>query len=187
MRPSSSRPAFFLFVPPHCLKKNGTPARAALVADRRRPTPRSIGRAPGPDSPPTITQSMPVEVERAAAGPSSGSSERNRTARRTFAQVVDAADGSRAFSTLTPIQTFAGHGELRRQLRQPLGPLRQHLEACASGRSAHDVEHALDELVGHVLVEEVAHRVDEDASAASSSASGSSSIWAASVSSKPFR
>lgn len=26
VRPSSSRPAFFLSTPPHCLKKNGTPA-----------------------------------------------------------------------------------------------------------------------------------------------------------------
>jgi hypothetical protein len=27
-RPSSARPVFFLFAPPHCLKKNATPARA---------------------------------------------------------------------------------------------------------------------------------------------------------------
>jgi hypothetical protein len=28
VRPSRRRPAFFLFLPPHCLKKNATPARA---------------------------------------------------------------------------------------------------------------------------------------------------------------
>lgn len=36
----------------------------------------SIGRAPGPDSPPTITQSMPARGSR-GIGPSSGSTERN--------------------------------------------------------------------------------------------------------------
>ena len=57
------------WTPPHCLKKNGTSAtwhwsRISVTHSR------SIGRAPGPDSPPTITQSIPqVELgQRAKQG-----------------------------------------------------------------------------------------------------------------------
>ena len=62
--PSSSRPVRFLRTPPHCLKKNGTPA-ARHWSRIERTQSGSIGRAPWPLSPPTITQWMPVEVERA--------------------------------------------------------------------------------------------------------------------------
>ena len=34
VRPSSTRPAFFLFLPPHCLKKNGTLAHGTGLAGR---------------------------------------------------------------------------------------------------------------------------------------------------------
>jgi hypothetical protein len=52
--PRSSRPAFFLFRPPHCLKKNGTSARRHCW--RMSSTQAgSIGRGLRPDSPPTIT------------------------------------------------------------------------------------------------------------------------------------
>ena len=53
------RPVFFLFTPPHCLKKNATPA-CGTGRGYRHPLRGAIGRAPGPDSPPTIAQSMPA-------------------------------------------------------------------------------------------------------------------------------
>src|SRR5262249_24574790 len=48
--PSSVRPAAFLFLPPHCLKKKGTPcSRHRSRMDRTQAC--SIGLAPGPLSP----------------------------------------------------------------------------------------------------------------------------------------
>ena len=67
IRPSSTRPAFFLFVPPHCLKKKATPARRHW--SRMSVTHAgSMGRAPGPDSPPRMSQSIPRNSEHASAG-----------------------------------------------------------------------------------------------------------------------
>ena len=82
VRPSSSLPARFLFTPPHCLKKKGT---CCLRQMSRTCAAHSgcIGRAPGPDSPPTITQPMPVR-SRSGTGPRRGSSETNRTAAGTW-------------------------------------------------------------------------------------------------------
>ena len=77
VRPSSSRPPRFLFTPPHCLKKKAT--RAVLHWSRMSVTQSNcIGRAPGPDSPPTITQSIPLRFS-FGDGPSNGSSDRNFT------------------------------------------------------------------------------------------------------------
>src|SRR6266850_3756525 len=76
VRPSRVRPVWCLRTPPHCLKKNGT--HCFRHSRRMRTThSRSIGRAWGPLSPPTITQSMEARstVPRSA---SSGSIERNR-------------------------------------------------------------------------------------------------------------
>ena len=57
--PSSSLPPVFGERPPHCLKKNAT--RAATHWFRISIAHSGfIGRARGPLSPPTITQSMPV-------------------------------------------------------------------------------------------------------------------------------
>ena len=54
----SIRPFFFLCTPPHCLKKNGTLYfRHCLFISSTHSS--FIGLAPGPDSPPTITQSIP--------------------------------------------------------------------------------------------------------------------------------
>ena len=84
----------------------------------------------------------------------------NRTAagtcRRTSARHVN-----RLFSIDTPSQTFGGQGSAGRERDRALGPLSEHLE-CVPLRRRHDVEDALDELERHDLVEEVAHRVDED-------------------------
>src|SRR5208283_4343781 len=75
--PSSSRPAFFFLVPPHCLKKKGRPASRhwSRISNTQA---GSMGRAPGPDSPPTITQSIPSRLS-PGSGPRSGSSDRNLT------------------------------------------------------------------------------------------------------------
>src|SRR5216684_898811 len=75
VRPSSRRPACFLSLPPHCLKKKGTSARRHW-SRRSIAHVGSIGCAFEPDSPPTMTQSMP-RMSRSWSGPSSGSSDRN--------------------------------------------------------------------------------------------------------------
>src|SRR6266446_1569311 len=52
--PRSNRPVFFFRVPPHCLKKKGT--FCSMHWDRIASTHCCrMGRARGPDSPPTIT------------------------------------------------------------------------------------------------------------------------------------
>jgi len=89
------------------LKKNGTPA-SAHWSRISRTQPASIARAFGPDSPPTITQSIPRK-SRSGNGPSSGSSDRNFTC----APVSRKSSIRRAyapFSTLTPIQMCPAHG-----------------------------------------------------------------------------
>src|SRR3990172_1747130 len=73
--PSSTRPVFFLFTPPHCLKKKGTFdvshwLRISITHFG------SISLARGPDSPPTITQLTLLRF-RSGSGPRSGSSDRN--------------------------------------------------------------------------------------------------------------
>jgi hypothetical protein len=45
--------------------------------------------------------------------------------------------------------------------RQPLGALRQHLEGVPM-REQHHSQHLIDVLIGHVLVEEIGHAVDEN-------------------------
>ena len=75
VRPSRTRPACFLFTPPHCLKKNGTSATWQRSRISRTHA-GSIKRAPGPDSPPTITQSIPDRL-RSGSGPGRGSRDRN--------------------------------------------------------------------------------------------------------------
>ena len=53
--PAKRRPARFFRFPPHCLKKNATRYRPQLL--RSSSTHQvSMGRARGPDSPPTIAQ-----------------------------------------------------------------------------------------------------------------------------------
>ena len=73
---SSTLPASFLFVPPHCLKKKRTPALSHWSRMLRTHS-TSIFLAPGPDSPPAITQSMPVRSIFVMA-PIRGSKDRNR-------------------------------------------------------------------------------------------------------------
>ena len=106
VRPSSSRPAFFLFVPPHCLKKNGTSA-CAHCSRRSVTQARSIGRDRGPDSPPTIAQSIPSRFS-SGNGPSRGSSERNFTS-APVSRRSSMRDRYLSVSTLTPIQMLGAH------------------------------------------------------------------------------
>ena len=77
VRPSRVRPASAFRTPPHCLKKNGILAARHCVRMSRTHD-ASIGRAPGPLSPPTMTQWIPAR----SIGPKSsrsGSIERNAT------------------------------------------------------------------------------------------------------------
>ena len=78
--PSSSRPADFGVLPPHCLKKNGTPAPTHWSLTSRTQS-GSMGRWRVPLSPPTITQWMPVRSS-GPSGPRSGSTDRNLTGQR---------------------------------------------------------------------------------------------------------
>src|SRR5690606_27979335 len=78
VRPSSSRPLAFGVRPPHCLKKNAVPVSRHWSRTSRTQS-ACIGRALAPDSPPTITQSMPSRFND-GSGPRSGSRDRNRTA-----------------------------------------------------------------------------------------------------------
>ena len=107
MRPSRARPVTYFFHPPHCLKKYGTPAfthrsRIAVTHSRR------TGWAFGPDSPPTITQSMPSR-RRDEIGPKRGSQERNLTLaphpRRWSARNMFSSS-----SLVTPIQILGVQG-----------------------------------------------------------------------------
>ena len=151
-RPSSSRPPAFGVRPPHCLKKNATP-RDALVAQFDDPLlahrPVAAARLAAGDHPIDAGESRPRaaraaarrEMNRTAAGASrrrrrgrrSASSRRSRPSRRSAAR----------------------HGELR----EPLVRLVSTWYVCQSAR------HGLEDLGcsrRDVLVEEVAHRVDED-------------------------
>jgi hypothetical protein len=79
--PSSSRPALFLRAPPHCLKKKGTSSATHRLRTSRTQS-GSTERAPGPDSPPTITQSSPATC-RSGSAVSRGSIETNLVAAGT--------------------------------------------------------------------------------------------------------
>ena len=75
--PWSIRPAHAFLMPPHCLKENGIlAARHCLRMDTTHSF--SIGRAPGPLSPPTITQDIPLNSSRPRSS-NNGSIDRNRT------------------------------------------------------------------------------------------------------------
>lgn len=61
VRPSNRRPCLPFCTPPHCLKKNRTPARSHCCL-MRCTQPGRTGLAPGPLSPPTMTQCMPERL-----------------------------------------------------------------------------------------------------------------------------
>jgi hypothetical protein len=106
-RPSSRRSPDVLRRPLHCLKKKATPA--SKHSSRSSVSHGSLtGRCCGPDSPPAISQSIPVR-SKPSNRPSSGSADLNRTeagiSRRRSARWM-----KRRFSTETPIHAFAGQG-----------------------------------------------------------------------------
>ncbi len=103
VRPSSTRPVRFLNTPPHCLKKKGTLLRTHVSRIAR--THRGCtGRAPGPDSPPAITQSTP-DRSKPGNGPRRGSSDRNFV--RAPVPTRSSRRSSHRFdSMLTPSQMF---------------------------------------------------------------------------------
>src|ERR1700730_10365121 len=103
--PSSSLPPVFGERPPHCLKKNAT--RAATHWFRISMTHSGfIGRARGPLSPPTMTQSMPSRHS-LPTGAISGSTERKRTLAFDFCKCA-IRDVACSFSTETPNHICAG-------------------------------------------------------------------------------
>jgi hypothetical protein len=135
------------------------------------PTPRAVvstkARSGGPpDSPPVITQDSSSSL-RLVSGPRRGSALMKRIATSTYG-----ADrrlrGRRLTRPRCRARCAAGlgaasPGPLPRE--DPLRPLRQDLEHML-GCLGHHVEDLVDEGDGHLLVEEVAHAVDEDSARA---------------------
>jgi hypothetical protein len=93
--PSSTRPARLFITPPHCLKKNGTPARRHSSRTSRTHA-GSITRAARPLSPPTMTQSMPSSAS-PVIGPEQGfdaqEADRSRHATQVSARSVQRLRG----------------------------------------------------------------------------------------------
>src|ERR1051326_7321060 len=98
--PFSFLPVFFLFVPPHCLKKNGTfnLSHCSIISIAHS---GFIGLGFLPLSPPTITQSIPFNL-RAGKGPISGSQDKNFTLAFVFFNSLILSTYF-SFSTETPI------------------------------------------------------------------------------------
>src|ERR1035438_3032207 len=76
--PNKTLPNNFFRTPPHCLKKNGVLnfSQSFFIFNTHS---SFIGRAPGPDSPPTITQSI-VFKSKLLVGAIRGSMDKNLTA-----------------------------------------------------------------------------------------------------------
>lgn len=134
VRPSSSRPVSFFRTPPHCLKKKGTPESAHW--SRIEATHSGfMSRAPGPLSPPTITQSMLLRssVPRSS---SSGSIERKRTAARASRSC--SIRGNPYFCRLASSDPdhVASEGRDVRYRQAFIDALH---DLCADGRQVHDV------------------------------------------------
>ena len=140
VRPCSRRPPAFGVGPPHCLKKNGTPA--APHASRRVGRPGWIHRPrarPGfaaGDDPPDLVQIQPgqrSEQRLARQEPDRG---RNR------AQVLDPVGDLEVFDRDT--HPHVGRpGQVGRQPGQPPGPFGEDLVGVLRGRGHHG-EHPVD-------------------------------------------
>ena len=102
-----ARPVFLDTTP--LFEEEGPSRLQALIPNVQRPGDSLIGRAPGPDSPPTITQCMPLR-SRSGRGPRSGSRDRNFTRAGVRRRWSILSRHSRCFSTLTPIQMCDCHG-----------------------------------------------------------------------------
>ena len=158
VEPWSSRPPALGVRPPHCLKKNGIPA-AAHWSRRSISHASSTGRAPGPLSPPAISQSIPARSS-SSRGPRSGSALTNRTAastRRRWSRRKRYLE----FSTLTPIHRFGRPLEPLAHVRKSPRTLGKHL-VLVPRRVSNHIEDPMDVGLRHLLVEQVTHRVDKD-------------------------
>ena len=111
--PANSRPfSFFRRLlpsapqPPHCLKKNAAPrcSHCSLMDSTHS---GFIGLAFGPDSPPTITQWIPLRSSWPTSS-SNGSTDKNRMLALTFLRSSIRGRPCCRFSTETPNQTLSG-------------------------------------------------------------------------------
>ena len=122
------------------------------------------GLAPGPLSPPTITQFKPLNGTRPRSS-SSGSTDKKRI--RAFVCCKSRTRGrpTRRFSTLTPHQICdalaAALSFVRKEVAQSGRPLRQHLVSVPVG-TLHHADNRFDVIVWNVFVKQVTHRVHED-------------------------
>ena len=161
-RPSSSRPPAFGWGPPHCLKKKATPCSPHWSRISRTQS-GCIGRARGPLSPPTITQSMHPRSS-VPMRPINGSIDRKRAPAGGILQMAypgesgTVLDGdSEPDMTGTPAAAISRGKEIPHQRAS----FRQNLEDVPVG-PFHRVADGLDELPRYPLMEQVRHRVDED-------------------------
>ena len=146
----------------------GVDAAVAQVAHPRRIT----GRCSAPDSPPAISQSMPSGRGVKRTEQRLGANEPHGGGRRTqvvgtpgVASVLDRRAQPHVRQRPRADRCRSSSGEARHALRT----LREHLERVL-GAAAMTSKTSRDELVGHVLVEQVGHGVDEDDAAAGASA-----------------
>ena len=177
VRPSSSRPPALGVRPPHCLKKNGTPASAHWSRMLARPG-RVHRPAFGPglaagDDPVDAVQVQVGAAARAAARTTGTAPRRDLRAGRRC--------GRRALARLRPTRPST-RSAASRQLVGAAGaagaPAWSAPDRCAAGCAAMTSNTSRTNVDRHLGVEQVAHRVDEHdpraapASAADASASG---------------
>ena len=147
------------------LEEEGDARLPALVADLDAPTPppgaARRGRSRRRRSPSRSRPGRCCRGLRAAAR-----SERNRTAAGAARRWSMRGRPCLRFSTLTPHQMCGSRPRPRssepQQVAHPFGALGRAPGRCASSRVCMTRDDRVDVLVGHVLVEQVAHRVDED-------------------------
>ncbi len=164
MRPAVEHAAgFFLRTPPHCLKKKGTLA-AWHWSRTDRTQSGSSGRAFGPALAPEDDPADAGQVKRPKVL-EQGLDREHPQAGRRGPQVLDSRQAVLRFSTLTPNQMCGSRAakpkrELSRS-RIRSDRLVSTWNVCQLAR-LHDPADLLDVVVGHSLVEQVAHRVDEN-------------------------
>ena len=116
-------------LPPHCLKKNGTScwtqvSRMSLAQSA------SIGLAPGPDSPPVITQSIPFTSRLGRVTPAVAQ-EKGTWSERPWLSAWSTRSNHLSDSTLTPIQMLWRPVQLSVQLAYTPGPFREYLKGMS--------------------------------------------------------
>ena len=155
----STTARFWVYRPPHCLKKNGTAAAThwfLILAAHCG----CIGRACGPLSPPTMTQWIP-RSDKFGIGPSSGSIDRNLTVAGTARRFSILSKYS-ASSIETPCHTLRGHSRSGANSARREARLVSILEYVPVS-PRHRREYPAYKILRYRFVKQIAHAVDENA------------------------